>query len=674
LLIRLICAAVASTAIVCRAPLAAQSAAVCNTQECLVFNQIWIPAGQLHELKNQFVAAVRQLVEASSSRYGDEGAAIAAGLRATEQSLARWDDGIRFYEGIMARLDDSAEVHVGLGTVYLDRSRLDDALREFARASRMDPQRSDAHTLSALAYGAAHNREDAARALRASAALDSSNPITRYGLAQELLASGKADDAKDALRAFEAVAQSNLRDSGNAVRTTSPFERVSLLRQGAGVAPIFPLQIYRRGFELLLDGRYGDGIAELTRTSATDPLAAFPAGPPNGVAEAAALLRAGEIEPARQRLTRAVEETPKQALVHRALGIAEWADERFDEAIAELTTAVELEPGDERSRLALADIFADAGRPLEAERTLDDAIRSFPESGQAHYRLGKLYQERSLVHEAIRELEAASLLAPVTGLDNLYETIGALYASEANFDGAVAAYSKRAEVNPNNPDAHRKLGEIYFLQGRDDEALAEFLTTLLLDPANAESRSGAAQVYVRMGKYEEAAESARLALARNAALKEAHYALAMSLVRLGKTEDAKRELDDYQRLQADAMSQNRRLSELKIILLDASQRAAAQDYAGAAARYRDALAIDADSVDVLRDLSLALEKSNRPGEAIPLLEKAVRLADRADVHQLLSNAYKAAGRLDDSQAQAALAAQAVERRKAARLRRAAGAQ
>jgi tetratricopeptide (TPR) repeat protein len=661
------------TALACPAPVHAQATTACSTPECYVFNQIWIPAGQLHELKNQFVTTVRQLVEALSSRYGDEGPQVTASLKAMEGALGRWDDGIRFYEGILAKLEDSAELHVGLGTVYLDRSRLDDALREFAQASRLDPKRPDAQTLSALAYTAARRPEDAVRSLLAASLLDPDNPITRYRLAQQLLWSGKAAEGRDEFRSFAAAAQSKSRAPQGVAAPAAPFERVSLFRQVAGVAPIFPLQMYKRGFDLLLDGRFSDGITELTRAAAADLSIATRADQADAVAEAGVALRGGHIDAARQRLAPVIEASPRDALAHRTLGVADWSDEQFDRADAELGTAIMLEPADERSRLALADLLVDAGRTSEAEAMLNATVQTFPESGQAHYRLGQLHQSRSQVQEAIREYEAASKLTPVTGLDSLFDTLGALYANQANFEGAVAAYSKRIEVNPNNAEGHRKLGEIYYLQGEDDLALAEFLATLLLEPASAEASAGAAQVYARMGRAEEAAAAARLALAGNDRLKEAHYALAMSLVRLGQTEGAKREMEIYQRLQGEAMASNRRLSELKVILLDASQRAGANDYAGAAARYRDALALEPDNVDVLRDLSLALQKSDKSREAIPLLEQAARLEDRAEVHELLASVYAAAGRPDDSRIQTTLAAEAVARRKLARLQRAAGA-
>ena len=91
------------------------------------------------------------------------------------------------------------------------------------------------------------------------------------------------------------------------------------------------------------------------------------------------------------------------------------------------------------------------------------------------------------------------------GLDYLYDTIGGLYATRADFDRAAPAYRKRTDVNPNNSEAHRKLGEIYVLQGRDDAALAEFAVAQRLDRDNAEAFAEAGQVYLRAARFADGA-------------------------------------------------------------------------------------------------------------------------------------------------------------------------
>ena len=172
-----------------------------------------------------------------------------------------------------------------------------------------------------------------------------------------------------------------------------------------------------------------------------------------------------------------------------------------------------------------------------------------------------------------------------------------------------------------------------------------------------------------MGRYAEALDSARRALALDARRKEAHYAIATSLMRLGQTEEGGKELEIFQRMQAEAMADAQRQSELKVTLLSAAASLAMGEYAAAAETFRKALAVDPDAADVQRDLGIALMKAGQYDAAIQPLARAAQLEDRADLHQLLADAYKAIGRLDDSQAQAVLSERSVGRRKGERLRK-----
>ena len=255
---------------------------------------------------------------------------------------------------------------------------------------------------------------------------------------------------------------------------------------------------------------------------------------------------------------------------------------RFDLSAARLSEAIQLAPEDERARLALADVLVEAGRSAEASQALAATVAALPDSGQAHFRLGQLNLSQSLFPPAVRELKTAAGLTPLIGLDRLYEMLGGVYASQASFDDAVAAYLTRIDVNPNNADAHKSLGEIYALQGRHDEALAEFAATLLIDPKNEGALVGASQVFLRIGRFDEALDLSKQALALDDRLKDARYALAMSLLRLGRQDEGRRELATFERMQAEVMAAMTRQSELNTIRRDASQRLHNNDYAAAA--------------------------------------------------------------------------------------------
>jgi tetratricopeptide (TPR) repeat protein len=646
----------------------AQSPA-CASPDCLAQNQIWAPAAQIHEIKNQFVAAIRQFTEAVAGTFGDEGPRLASGLEATRRMLTQWDEAIRTYESMMAGLPPSAEVHVALGTVYLDRHRTADALKELAAAGRLDARRPDVYTLSALAYGLADKPADAADALRAASRLDGGDPISQYGLAQQLSKLDRDDQAADALRSVQESLWRRLRTASER-RPSAPFERVSLLRQVAGVAPIFPLQAYRAGFALLLAGQYDAAVAELTRAASTDPLAS-PGAPE--IAAGGSALRRGELRNALRVLENSIATRANGSEGHRILGAAYWADEQYDKSIEQLREAIRQAPHDERSRLALGDVLVDAKKPAEAEQAFADAIQAIPDSGQAHYRLGQLFQSRSLLPQAAREFEAAAALGPLVGLDRLYETIGGLYANQASFDEAVRAYLKRIDANPNNAGAHKALGEIYFLQGRHDEALAEFAATILIDPRNAGALVGGSQVFLRLGRFEDALDLSTQALAIDARLKDARYALATSLMRLGRQEEGKRELDVFERMQAEVMADTQRQSQLNTTKRDAARLLEERDYSGAATLLRKALALDAGAADLNRDLGVALLGAGRADEAVPPLLRAVQLQDAPDVHRLLAQAYSALGQRSESDAQTALAERVSDRVKVERLQKLNGA-
>ena len=91
------------------------------------------------------------------------------------------------------------------------------------------------------------------------------------------------------LRRFQETSWPRLR-TARGTQASAPFERVSLLRQVAGVSPIFPLHVYRTGFARLLAGQYDAAIEEFARVAAGDALTAG-----SGVADYASALRRGQL-------------------------------------------------------------------------------------------------------------------------------------------------------------------------------------------------------------------------------------------------------------------------------------------------------------------------------------------------------------------------------------------
>src|SRR5438552_16929260 len=65
---------------------------------------------------------------------------------------------------------------------------------------------------------------------------------------------------------------------------------------------------------------------------------------------------------------------------------------KYDEAIATLRQALELDPEYLPARLKIGEYLATEGRTDDARKVYEDILRRHPESAQAHYALGQVYE------------------------------------------------------------------------------------------------------------------------------------------------------------------------------------------------------------------------------------------------------------------------------------------
>ena len=258
-----------------------------------VIEQVWQEAGELHQLKLRFVAALQRVTRAQSGTVGDEAGELAAGVAAMRTALTEWDTRLLQFDAVSARLAPSAELRVARGTALLDRHRVADALRELSEAARLDADRADVPALQALAFGAAGKPADAQRALRRAAARDPGNIVLAYGLAQRAVELRQPEEATRALARVAELLKTDGANSNAPVAARAPFERLALVGQAAGVAPIFPLAIYANAYALLASGDLPVALTAFEAALRVDPMNR-PAQPiRDAIARAGTMLRAG---------------------------------------------------------------------------------------------------------------------------------------------------------------------------------------------------------------------------------------------------------------------------------------------------------------------------------------------------------------------------------------------
>ncbi len=609
------------------------------------------PAAQPADPKSTFVDALGAFSLSLDGTYGDEGPRILTALDTLDRAAAAWDAAIAAYEAEAARnppadATRAASMHLALGGLYLDRTRLADAIREFDAAIALDPARADAFTMRGLASAAAHDVRGAAASFRKALDLEPSDTARAYLLARALARAGQPDEALSAIRR---VSGNQTHDfSGRSSASSPTFMRFGLVEERPGVEPFFPPAIYAAAFARLQAGDIGKATTLLREAAASDVLVAGDIDRSYAMRKAAEAFRAGDLAGAVMQLQATLELYPKSAEPHRILGLVYAADGQLERAEAELRLAVTSEPSDERARLALADVLTRDNRLAAAEQALHDAIAAIPRSGRAHYLLARLYQRQGKQIEALGEFQTAAGFAPLLGLNSIYQTTGVLAAARQEFTTAVDAFSRRVDIVPNAVGAHQDLGDTYARLGRSDEALAEYAVALALDPARADAQAGIAQLELRAGHNEMAAEAARRALAIEPAHRQARYSLGTALVRLGRVEDGQRELDEFQRLQAIDAADRARDLELGALRREASVASEAGDHQKAVTLLRRALGIAPNDMVSHLNLGMALMLAGQPAEAVERFNTAVAMNGPDEVHQRLAEAYARMGRDEDS--------------------------
>lgn len=615
-----------------------------------------VPAeAQRIEPRDEFVRALGRFSLALDGTFGDEQDTIRAALDAMERALQAWDAQIRTYEAAMsaeigaADRQLAARMHLALAGVYLDRQRVDAALKELLTARSLDPDRPDVHALLGTAHAQlTADRAAALEAVQRAANLDPANPLRSYLVARHFAAEGKLEESRTAARAFldGAVLRQALEKR---VSLSSPFIRLGLLPEASDVEPFFPPVRYSSGFAYLAQGDYERAIMAFREAAAADPLVADDGPHREAMNRAARAIREGALTAAIAQVTQAVSLAPDRAEPLRLLGRAYRVNEQYDEAIAAGRRAVTLDPREERHRLALVQTLVDAGRFEEAHVELREALTVVPSSGRARYAIARLYQREGKLPEALTEFEHAAAFKPLLGLNGVYQIIGELHARQQRLDRALDAYGQRLDLHPNDPEAHYDLADIYLRLGRHDDALAELSVVLLLAPANAKAATMMAQGHLRIGDYTAAAAAAARAVEIDATLTEAHYVLGTALLRLKRVDEGNRELEIYRRLEADAAAVRARLLEIEALRREAAVRAAASDDARAVANLRKVLELDSSYRSRL-ELGVALLDAGQAAEALEHLADAASHGDaRYEVHRYLAAAYAALGRVADSQ-------------------------
>lgn len=166
----------------------------------------------------------------------------------------------------------------------------------------------------------------------------------------------------------------------------------------------------------------------------------------------------------------------QRALAHQTLN-------KLDLAATDYDAAIKLQASHLGARLALAEVYALAGKSAQAKTAYDEAASAFPNSAVVFNNRGRFLQQDGKLDAAIVDFTRALEEEPnyYTAFANRAYCLAEL----GNFAAAELDYTQSLKQNPNQPTIHHLRAEARLAQGKAKAAMEDYQRMIALDPKNA---------------------------------------------------------------------------------------------------------------------------------------------------------------------------------------------
>ena len=244
----------------------------------------------------------------------------------------------------------------------------------------------------------------------------------------------------------------------------------------------------------------------------------------------------GQIELALERLRKAAQAQPKNAMYRGNLANALAAAGMIEEAQSHYQRAAKLAPNEPQFALGIANCLAMMKRFAEAEAQFRSLTARFPNIALGWFNYANVVRDQNRVRDSIalyeRAIEAGpAQIEPYINLGGVLLSLGKFDAAESTyrkaltldpddprllcnlasvlidrgqFADAEAACRRAVAIDPKLPTAHSFLGAAVSHQGRLEEALAHHRQAAMLEPANVRAQTGYGAALSEVGRIAEA--------------------------------------------------------------------------------------------------------------------------------------------------------------------------
>jgi predicted O-linked N-acetylglucosamine transferase (SPINDLY family) len=251
--------------------------------------------------------------------------------------------------------------------------------------------------------------------------------------------------------------------------------------------------------------------------------------------------RAQRYQEAEAYLSQAIDVEPRSAMAHLNRGAALLALQRFEEAAAGFRRAIALDPRSAAGFNNLGNVCRRLNRFDEALANYDKALAIKPDFPNAWYNRGLVLGQLGRHEEALGSHDRALTYDPryVEALNGRGIALRALGRPEEALDSADRALA----VNPKFVDALNNRGNTLRMLERTAEALSSYDSALAIDPNFAEAHNGRGVMLSKLRNFDAAVASFQRALAIRPNYAEALSNLAAARLDLRAFDDA---LSDFE--------------------------------------------------------------------------------------------------------------------------------
>jgi tetratricopeptide (TPR) repeat protein len=311
---------------------------------------------------------------------------LPAELHLGEDLLAsgKWWEAAQFYQAMVERHPDRAEVYYGLGRVKAVHNDLDGAIDSFSKACNLFPN-----------FGPAH-----------------------YGLAQAYKRLGKTDLALEQLALYEksAIVTPDLHDE--------LLDNVKVLNANAE-------DQFAPGMELAREGRLEEAAGVLEKVLEKNPR--FAEAHVKLIAIYAQLKQPLKAEEHFQAAMRFNAQNP-ESYFYRGLVLA--SQERFVEAEASFRKVLEINPQNPSAQLNLGGMLEAQGKWVDAMAEYQKVLDKNPEDAEAHFSLGRILVNQEDYKQGVEHLLKSINTSDEDNQPTYLYAVGAAYARSGDASSA----------------------------------------------------------------------------------------------------------------------------------------------------------------------------------------------------------------------------------------------